>query len=378
LSAFIAAIVAIVLTVAGPSPGQTPAVVVPDPAAMEAELAAKIAASPRTLPLYYQLVKLLENRGAYPEAEATLMRARRAAPSSKEAAVALAHFYNRIGEFEKMMAAFEAAAEIDPRNPQSHVVIAAFYLAKVSQNKSQDLAQQLAYITAGVSAANRALAIDTDHAQALSDKSFLLRERAALETDPVKQQLVAEADALANRAVALFDRAAAIDRMRSGGQRAPNAPASPTPVRAAGVAGALAPVRVGGTISTPTKVRDVPPVYPPIAQSGRLSGIIILEVTIAADGRVSDGKVLRSIPLLDQAALDAVRQWEYTPTLVNGVPVPVMMTVTVNFSPPLPPPRPRTAPRLPPLLYPYPGPTPTRASNGNCVPPQTGSASVAP
>ena len=54
--------------------------------------------------------------------------------------------------------------------------------------------------------------------------------------------------------------------------------------------------------------------------------------TIGADGRVKDAKVLRSIPLLDQAALDAVKQWQFTPTLLNGVPVPVIMTVTVNFT----------------------------------------------
>ena len=47
-----------------------------------------------------------------------------------------------------------------------------------------------------------------------------------------------------------------------------------------------------------------------------------------------DAKVVHSIPLLDQAALDAVRQWEYTPTLLNGVPVPVLVTVTINFTRP--------------------------------------------
>jgi len=57
----------------------------------------------------------------------------------------------------------------------------------------------------------------------------------------------------------------------------------------------------------------------------------IVEATIGADGKVIDAKVLRSVPLLDQAALDAVRQWEYAPTLLNGVPVPVVMTVTINF-----------------------------------------------
>ena len=74
------------------------------------------------------------------------------------------------------------------------------------------------------------------------------------------------------------------------------------------------------------------PVYPSIAQSARVQGVVIVEATIGPDGRVSDARVLRSIPLLDQAALDAVRQWVFTPTLLNGVPVPVIMTVTVNFT----------------------------------------------
>jgi protein TonB len=93
-----------------------------------------------------------------------------------------------------------------------------------------------------------------------------------------------------------------------------------------------APVRVGGNIKAPTKTRNVNPIYPPIAQSARVQGVVIIEATIGPDGRVKDAKVLRSIPLLDQAALDAVKQWQFTPTLLNGVPVPVIMTVTVNFT----------------------------------------------
>jgi len=80
------------------------------------------------------------------------------------------------------------------------------------------------------------------------------------------------------------------------------------------------------------RVKNVNPVYPSIAQSARVQGVVIIEATIGPDGRVQDTKVLRSIPLLDQAAVDAVKQWTYTPTLLNGVPVPVIMTVTVNFT----------------------------------------------
>ena len=102
------------------------------------------------------------------------------------------------------------------------------------------------------------------------------------------------------------------------------APPAPPPVR-------QEPVRVGGAIRQPQKTRDVRPAYPPIAQAARVEGIVIIEATIGADGQVVDTRVLRSIPLLDQAALEAVQQWHYTPTTLNGVPVPVIMTVTVQF-----------------------------------------------
>jgi protein TonB len=93
-----------------------------------------------------------------------------------------------------------------------------------------------------------------------------------------------------------------------------------------------APVRVGGQIKQPTQLKRVNPVYPAIAQSARVQGIVIIEAVIGQNGRVTEAKVLRSIPLLDAAALEAVKQWEYTPTLLNGVAVPVIMTVTVNFT----------------------------------------------
>jgi len=92
------------------------------------------------------------------------------------------------------------------------------------------------------------------------------------------------------------------------------------------------PFRIGGNIGPPTKIKDVAPVYPPEALQARLSGVVILEAVVGEDGKVRSARVLRSIPLLDQAAINAVQQWEYTPTLVNGVAVPIVMTVTVNFT----------------------------------------------
>jgi protein TonB len=100
----------------------------------------------------------------------------------------------------------------------------------------------------------------------------------------------------------------------------PDAP--PPPVQA---------VRVGGQIKEPKKLKNVDPVFPNIAKAARVQGVVILECTISPQGKVTDVKVLRGIPLLNESAVEAVKQWVYTPTLLNGVPVPVIMTVTVNF-----------------------------------------------
>lgn len=90
--------------------------------------------------------------------------------------------------------------------------------------------------------------------------------------------------------------------------------------------------RVGGDIAAPVRTFYKAPVYPPLAQSARVDGVVILEATISADGVVQDVKVLRSVPLLDQAAIEAVKAWRYTPTRLNGQAIPIIMTVTVTFS----------------------------------------------
>jgi protein TonB len=93
-------------------------------------------------------------------------------------------------------------------------------------------------------------------------------------------------------------------------------------------------VRVGSTwiLKPPTKTRHVAPVYQEEARAARVRGVVILEVRVEPDGRVRHVRVLRSVPALDQAAIDAVLQWEFTPTVLDGKPVPIIMTVTVQFS----------------------------------------------
>lgn len=95
--------------------------------------------------------------------------------------------------------------------------------------------------------------------------------------------------------------------------------------------GASAPVRVGDTIPAPAKIKDAPPLYPIAARTGRIEGTVVLDAVIEPDGRVSQTTVIKSIPLLDDAAEQAVKRWVYAPTLREGRPVRVVLTVAVTF-----------------------------------------------
>jgi TonB family protein len=91
-------------------------------------------------------------------------------------------------------------------------------------------------------------------------------------------------------------------------------------------------LKVGGSVRPPKKLVDVKPDYPEDARAAKIEGVVILGIVIGEDGSVIDSQVLRSIPALDQAALDAVSQWEFEPTLLNGEAVEIEMAVTVNFT----------------------------------------------
>jgi protein TonB len=96
--------------------------------------------------------------------------------------------------------------------------------------------------------------------------------------------------------------------------------------------GTASVVRVGASMQPPKKIKDVKPVFPAGALPSRSQGVVVIEAVIGTDGKIQDTKVLHSVPGLDQAAIDAVRQWEYTPSFLNGVAVAVVMTVVVNFA----------------------------------------------
>jgi protein TonB len=108
----------------------------------------------------------------------------------------------------------------------------------------------------------------------------------------------------------------------------PPPPPPPAPPKPQG------PVRVGGKIKSPSLVNRVNPVYPPVAQAAQVEGAVVLEATVGKDGRVDAVRVVNGSPLLNAAATEAVKQWRYEPLLLNGEPVPFVLTVTVSFKMP--------------------------------------------
>lgn len=299
---------------------------VPRPAsAREQELLTATAEDPGKLAAWLELVKLQETRGALVEAEGTFRDALRGTGASAQVLMEMARFFSRTGQFDKAVVALEDAAAQNPSDPSGHQLVATQYLEKAQKDTSLTPAEKLTYLDAGIAATDRALALNPDFVEALTYKGMLLRLKGTLDADPTSRAaLISEADALRIRATAA-------SKGRPGAIAATSGPAPPPPPGFTDVDG-QAPMRVGGNIKAPTKTQHVAPVYPPDAEAARVAGVVILEVVVDTLGQVRDARVLRSIPMLDQAALDAVRAWRFTPTLLNGAPVPVIMTVTVNFT----------------------------------------------
>ncbi len=91
-------------------------------------------------------------------------------------------------------------------------------------------------------------------------------------------------------------------------------------------------IRVGGAVQKARLLRQVQPQYPPLARQARIQGTVKLTAVIAKDGTIQELKVLNGHPLLIPAALQAVKQWRYKPTLLNGQAVEVVTQIDVNFT----------------------------------------------
>lgn len=254
--------------------------------------------------------------------------------ATKEMYLEMAALLNRQNRFDEVIEALRGAADLEPSLAEPQHRIATLFWDKVRSDPALDPAKKLLYIEQGLEAEDRALALQPDHMEALTYKNILLRLKANASSDPSQQKrLIDEADALRDRVIEM-------QRAKKGENAArPAEPPAEGTVAFGGFPEAfdvavarLQPVRVGGNIRTPTKVKDVKPRYPAVALTARAEGVVIIEALVDETGNVVNARVLRSTPLLDDAALEAVSRWQFTSTELNGRAVAVLMTVTVNFT----------------------------------------------
>jgi TonB family protein len=231
---------------------------------------------------------------------------------------------------------------VEQPTKENYLLLAQYSWERAFRDASLSDSAKAEYVAQGIAAADSALALDPDYVEALIYKNILLRVKAQATPDLVEnRRLVAEADLLRNRAIALRKASGQpgttftpsgheMGFVPAPGQAPPPPPPPPPPP--APVDGVM-PLRVGvNNVGPPAKLRDVQPEYPIEAKIKNVQGVVVLDVVVDASGAVRETLVLQSIPLLDKAAIDAVQQWRFQPTLLNGQPMPVVMTVTVNFA----------------------------------------------
>ena len=175
-----------------------------DPSQAEPIVQRMIQLDPSDSTNYFALANIYESAGNLDEAEAMLKKAQEARP--KEAAVyqQLAGFYQRQGEFEKLITAVKQRAELEPNNPEAHYAVATYFWDEAYRNTRLGEAQKRDYVKQGLTAVDKAIALNPDYIEALTYRGLLLRVEAAMEKDAARQKaLLNEATQLQEKAVGL-------------------------------------------------------------------------------------------------------------------------------------------------------------------------------
>jgi TonB family protein len=177
----------------------------------------------------------------------------------------------------------------------------------------------------GISSLEKALQLDPQYSDAMAYMNLLIRERADLADSPEQYRSETElADQWGQKALDAKKVQAAIHI---------EAPPPPPPPPQPSVA-SVAPqrIRVGGGVQQENLIHKIEPVYPPLAFQARIQGTVRFTAIIGRDGRIENLQLVSGHPLLVEAAREAVSQWEYRPTLLNGSRVEVVTQVDVNFT----------------------------------------------
>jgi TonB family protein len=251
---------------------------------------------------------------------------------NKTAMLSIASLYYQLGKYPESREWCSKVLETDPQNAEAYYRIAVIDFDDsfertgvqgelVELMTPDEIAQTLAVIDEGLQCLEKAIKIHPNYFDAIEYQNLLWREKAKLEKDEkAKAELIHEADRLAQKALDLK-----LKEQEEAGRYIAIPTPPPKPVK-------RDPIKVSGNMQESKLIRRVEPVYPELAKRARVEARVLLVVTIDEEGNVSEIRVIAGHPLLVEAALSAVRQWKYSPTLLNGEAVPVIATVTVRFS----------------------------------------------
>jgi len=298
------------------------------------------------------------NQSLYDNAEAEFRRVLDRDPSNKVALASLASLtYNaaqalppdqKSAQFDIANSWYQRIVTVDPNNKEAYysmgvIAWAKFYPALMTARSNLHMrpetpgpladpqvrgalqSQFSVVIEDGIASLNRALAIDPQYDDAMAYLNLLIRERADLRSTATEYAAdVAVADQWVQRALDT-------KKLKGGGglQNAQSFPAPPPP---ASVGGAPTRIRVGGNVQQVNLIKKVSPAYPQEAKEARVQGTVRYTVLIAKDGTVANIQLISGHPLLVPVSTEAVKQWVYKPTLLNGEPVEVITQVDVNFT----------------------------------------------
>lgn len=247
-------------------------------------------------------------------------------PGNQEAASRLASVYATVGEPEKARSLFTQVSKASPQDPAAFYSLGAIDWV-LAANKKNPLpeADRKAVIDEGLQSLDIALTLNPQYADAMAYRNLLLRQKAEITTDAAeKASLIVEADAWFAKAIAAKAQNTANGVATGVGPRAATPPPPLTP--RSPQSGLRMGTTTGGSL-----VRRVEPAYPPAARAARIQGVVLLQTLIDKTGQVVETSVVSGHPLLNDAAVQAVKQWKYRPTLLNGQPIDTITTVTVNF-----------------------------------------------
>lgn len=239
--------------------------------------------------------------------------------------------------FDRKVAELEQAAAQQPGNAQAQHLVGTFYYEK-SRDAALAAEERRGYLDRGIAAEDRALAVDADYVEALVYKNIMLRTKATMEPDPAaKAELIREADALRNRALELSQSQRG-KKIPEGTGVSTNFPPPPPPPPPPGgesepIKWVYAETTVTAAADAPVKTRDVRPIFAPMVIASGYKGEVVLDANVDARGKVTQVRVVKSQPMLTQATIDAVRQWEFDPATVAAG--GSLITITANFTPPL-------------------------------------------